>query len=57
MVTVNTLNRLGTPGPNEQIHEPVSETAFLDEREGFHSPCGQAFIRVPACKHNSRRSL
>ncbi len=57
MVTSNTLNRLGTRGPNEQIHEPVSETTFIDEREGFHSPCGQAFIRVPASKHNNRHSL
>ncbi|MDN5310011.1 MAG: hypothetical protein PWP14_1405 [Methanolobus sp.] len=40
-----------------QVSVGGCESDHMNESEGFHSVCGQAFIRVPSGKSSSMRSL
>jgi len=55
--TLNMLDRLESPDPKDHISDSGNESIYMDERDGFHSACGQAFIRIPSGKRPGRCPL
>jgi hypothetical protein len=55
--TLDMRHRLENPDPNDHICESGNESIYMEERDGFHSVCGQAFIRVPSGKRPGRCPL
>jgi hypothetical protein len=55
--TLNMRDRLERPELNDHVSESGNESIYMDETDGFHSACGQAFIRVPSGKRPGRCQL
>ena len=57
MVKGRDVNKSECTASECQVSVGSCESDYRNENEGFHSVCGQAFIRVPSDKRSNMRPL